>query len=279
MFARFASSGGTIVLAALSAVLLAVPVAARGETATAVGFVLDSENAITTATSADPITVTLTDLFRTGDNESTRAFSNYYVGSHMAGGARFDAYGFAATVGDAFTSERIDVGWGGRRLPNFAGDDFVLFEEGSPGGPEAYAVAVRPLGGTFTDFRYEFRDGVDDRGPQQVSFVTGFDLSDFGLAPGALVDAVAIRNLTVTDRVDQSDGQGFLGGTFIPLVDPGGTAYDLSKFDPDFSFAGGLHNLVAVPAPSTLVGLLSMGFLAALSRFRRSLAPRRSGCA
>lgn len=273
MFARFASSGSTIALAAL----LTAPVAALGETATVLGFALDSENAITTATSADPIGVTLTDLFRTGDNDSSRAFTNHYVGSLMMGGARDDAYGFAATVGDALTSERIDVGWGGRRLPNLQGDDFVLFEEGSPGGPEAYAVAVRPLGGTFSNFRYEFRDGDDARGPIQVGFVTGFDLSDFGLAPGALVDAVAIRNLTSGDLVDQSNGQGFLGGTFVPLVDPGGAAYETSKFDPDFSFAGGLHPLSPVPAPSVLVGLLSMGFLAVLCRFRRSAVLRRSG--
>jgi hypothetical protein len=273
MLARFSSSRGAIALA----VLIALPVAARGETATVVGFAIDSENAISTVASSDAISVTLTDLFRTGNNDSSRAFTNTFVGSLILGGARNDAYGFAATLGDALTAERVDVGWGGRRLPNFAGDDFVLFEEGSPGGPEAYAVAVRPLGGTFSDFRYEFRDGDDARSTLQVGFVSGFDLSDFGLAPGALVDAVAIRNLTVADRVDQSDGQGFLGGTFMPLADPGGTAYDLGRFDPDMSFAGSLHALVAVPEPSTLVGLLSLGFLALLSRWRRSPALRSPG--
>ncbi|MEM8944093.1 MAG: hypothetical protein AAGD11_02840 [Planctomycetota bacterium] len=159
--------------------------------------------------------------------------------------------GTSVPLGDNFFQGAIELNWGGSPgVTNGDGDDFVAYENGSPNGPEAYMIAVRETGSeSFTDFRYEFADDVVQVLPSAGTNIaqvlsTGFDLSDFGLAPGATIDAIIASNLVPADRVDDVSGQGtvILGGAsgFQPLTGPqgnGGT-YNSNGFDPDLTYIG-----------------------------------------
>ena len=92
---------------------------------------------------------------------------------------------------------------------NLIGDDFVVFEQGTS--PESYAVAVRPSGALdFTVSRYEFPDRqFEPVSPDNDTFIaTAFDLSDFGLSQGVLIDEVRLIAVGVGDSVDDPSGEG-----------------------------------------------------------------------
>ncbi|MEQ8837728.1 MAG: PEP-CTERM sorting domain-containing protein, partial [Lacipirellulaceae bacterium] len=145
----------------------------------------------------------------------------------------------------------VELNWGGAAgVTNNEGDDFVVYENGSPNGPEAFMIAVRETGtATFTGFRYEFADDVVQVLPTAGTNIaqvlsTGFDLSDFGLPSGSTIDAIIASNMRPADRVDDVVGQGNVivggGSGFSPLTGPqgnGGT-YNSNGFDPDLTYIG-----------------------------------------
>ncbi len=169
--------------------------------------------------------------------------------------------GTSVSLGDTTFQGFIELNWGGSPgATNHNGDDFVVYENGSPGGPEAYMVAVRETGSqTFTNYRYEFADDsvrvLPSAGTNIAQVLsTGFDLSNFGLANGATIDAIRVANLVPADRVDDVSGQGnvILGGGsgFVPLTGPQGSGgpYNSGGFDADITYIG------IIPPPTTNTG-------------------------
>lgn len=159
--------------------------------------------------------------------------------------------GTSVPLGDNFFRGALELNWGGSPgVTNNLGDDFVVYENGGPNAPEAYMIAVRETGSsTFTGFRYEFADDVVRVLPSAGTDIaqvlsTGFDLSDFGLADGATIDAIIASSMLPADRVDDEVGQGNVivdgGSGFAPLTGPqgnGGT-YNSGGFDPDLTYIG-----------------------------------------
>lgn len=171
--------------------------------------------------------------------------------------------GATIDLGDDIDRSEIELTWdAGFGLSNQAGDDFVIYENGSVGAPEAYAVAVRNAAtGQFTQFRYQFFNSFDDAAVNGSAdgagvFATAFDLSDFGLASGEFIDAIRIVNLVALDTVAGSDGQGEVDLTgnsgFIPLDSAGGAAFASDKFDPDITLVAALNAVEALPKPVQL---------------------------
>ncbi len=151
----------------------------------------------------------------------------------------------------------VELTWGGDRLANDAGNDFVIYENGNTGLPEGYAVAVRRTStGQFTNFLYQFSNSFDDAAvtssvDSDGVFATAFDLSAFGLSAGEAIDAIRIVNLTESAKVSGADGQGFVDFTgtngFTPLTASGGSAFANSSLDPDITLVAALRNLQAAP--------------------------------
>ncbi|MFB2894204.1 PEP-CTERM sorting domain-containing protein [Aerosakkonemataceae cyanobacterium BLCC-F50] len=170
-------------------------------------------------------------------------------------------------LGDSTNRGMIELNWGqGKSLVNADGKDFVVYENGSGGSPEAFAVAVRKVGqNTFSQFLYQFSSGFEPN-----VFATGFDLSDFGIGEKEEIDAIRVMNLIATDKVSGADGQGFVGGNFSPLTGPFGIgSYTSDKFDADITYVVGLHSPKPVPEPSSILGLLALGAIGVTSRLLR----------
>jgi hypothetical protein len=173
-------------------------------------------------------------------------------------------------------------------LPNGAGDDLVIFEDGDPGQPEPFAVAVRIAGSsTFSAYRYEIYDNQSTSYGARRALATGFDLSDFGLVNGAWIDAIRVVNLAETDRLNTPTSGGFGVGvvTFNATAptsglraDPRGPGLDTavftsgfpsSEFDPDIVFVGGLQTLAPIPEPHEyLMLVLGLGLIGRLVKRR-----------
>jgi parallel beta-helix repeat protein len=176
------------------------------------------------------------------------------VASQTVGNLLFAQANGSATVGSNTAPAAILLNWGELGLSNQAGDDFVIYENGSLGAPEAFAVGVVSAStGQLNSYRYEFADSFDDANvgapnDGQGVFATGFDLSDFGIAPGDAIDSIVIANLLPSDRISGADGQGFLGSPYshTPLTQPGGQAFAADKFAPDITFVTGLHDVGAL---------------------------------
>ena len=139
--------------------------------------------------------------------------------------------------------------WGGQPLTNLAGNDFVIYENGFQGEPEAFAVGV-VTAGTLTGFRYEYYDSFDDASVSNPAdgvgvFATAFDLSDFGIAEGQSIDKILIANLLPSDRISGIDGQGFVGSQYTntPLNPITGQPFAADKFDPDITLVAALHDV------------------------------------
>ncbi len=231
---------------------------ARGDVFTLAGFTFDDTLGPTTVVPVPPTRIFDYDSF---------AFSAQFIPVSLAGndfdinntvgiqliGSQIgqNVGGTSVPLGDNFFRGALELNWGGSPgVTNNEGDDFVVYENGSPNGPEAYMIAVRETGAEdFTGFRYEFADDVVQRLPSAGTDIaqvlsTGFDLTDFGLADGATIDAIIASNLRPVDRVDDAVGQGNVivggGSGFDPLTGPqgnGGT-YDSNGFDPDLTYIG-----------------------------------------
>jgi hypothetical protein len=189
-------------------------------------------------------------------------------------GAGGGEQGVDITGGTSGTTGRttIELFWtSGEGVENLPGDDVFVIENGGVGRPEAFALAVRENGSSsFTVHRAEFADEYD-AGRQQ--YITGYDLTDFGIAANGFIDAVQIISLhnasattnpNLEDRVDDASGEGNVSldagngsgfeiyagptatdGTFTP--DPGG-AYPDGAMDADIVYVAG-SNSGSLPAP------------------------------
>ncbi|HEY9607166.1 MAG TPA: choice-of-anchor D domain-containing protein [Allocoleopsis sp.] len=216
------------------------------------GFTWNSNNAVKSASIiyGQPGTTVSSFLTQFLDN------SGQPVASQTVGNLLFGQANGSATVGSDTAPAAILLNWGGQGLTNQAGDDFVIYENGNAGAPEAFGVGVvSATTGQISNYRYEFANSFDDANvgapnDGQGVFSTGFDLSDFGIAPGDAIASIVIANLLPSDRVSGADGQGVLGSqySYTPLTQPGGQAFAADKFDPDITFVTGLHDVGALPS-------------------------------
>lgn len=194
------------------------------------------------------------------------------------GSARF------VELGNAVVRKVIQVDWDGKRLPNRAGEDFVVYEVGSPGAPEAFMVAVRKKGETaFSAWRYEFANSYT---AGYNVFATAFNLSDFGLQEGETIDAILIANLIEADRVDSASGQGnvYVGGGagFLPLQGPQSNTpsqpYPVDLYDADIVYVAALHNIL--PPNVAVRGTVTLEeFLGDVTQVPVEVELRRDGAA
>ncbi|MEM9352638.1 MAG: hypothetical protein AAGA92_06475 [Planctomycetota bacterium] len=245
------------------------PTAASADTFTLAGFTFDDTLGPTNVVPAAPTTLEDYDSFAFNarfiplSDQGNDFDTAKTVGVQLLGELEGQAPGGRSVpLGDFTFRGGLELNWGGSPgVTNNPGDDFVVYENGSPNGPEAYMIAVRETGAsTFTTFRYEFADDFVEVFPSRLGIEgiaqvlsTGFDLSDFGLADGATIDAIWAANMLPEDRVDDALGQGNVmvggGSGFEPLTGPqgeGGT-YNTAGFDPDLTYIG-------VIAPSSTAG-------------------------
>jgi VCBS repeat-containing protein len=152
----------------------------------------------------------------------------------------------------------FELGWtSGVMLTNLTGDDFVVFEAGSAGSPEAYMVQVHDaLDDVWSPWVYITPQSVANyNGLSDVLFSTKFNLDSFGIAANGRVDAIRIANITDEDRMVDISGEGVVipedadaTSTTLPIA-PGGGTYANGSLDPDIVYVGGLHSLSAtIPA-------------------------------
>ncbi|WP_374876475.1 PEP-CTERM sorting domain-containing protein [Microseira sp. BLCC-F43] len=235
-------------------VLTAVSCATSSQSATAVTLVGNEANAVTSGS------------FVSG-RESASGFYTYFPvnpASTVASVLGFVEDKTSVELGNPTNRSTIELNWGGSLLQNQTGNDLAIYESGSLGKPEPFAVAIRKQGETnFTNFLYKFTAAYN---PDLFAFVTLFDLRDFGLGDGDAIDAIRISNAIATDRVTGQDGQGFLGGQYTPQTGvPGSATFTDTQFDPDITYVVGLHNVVvprpqtSIPEPSSMLGLLAFG--------------------
>lgn len=194
-------------------------------------------------------------------------FAASFVESQTVGSILGFGSNTSVDLGDSTNRGVIELNWGeGKSLVNADGKDFVVYENGSGGAPEAFAVAVRKVGqSSFSDFLYQFSSGFESN-----AFATGFDLSDFGIGEQDKIDAIRVMNLIASDRVTGADGQGFVGGNFDPQTGSFGLGnYTSERFDADITYVVGLHSPKPVPEPTSILGLLALGALGITSRLVR----------
>lgn len=187
--------------------------------------------------------------------------NNQTIGSVLGLSAGFNTF---AALGDQNNRAIIELSWAGKYLKNYNGNDFVLYENGFSGEPEAFAVAVRKKGETtFSQYLYQFTQEfvhTDVNRPDiGGAFATVFDLTDFNLGQNEAIDAIRVMNLLPSDRVDGNDRQGFLGGSFVPLTRVNGIEFASDKFDPDITYLVALNQPTSVPEPSAILGFLLLG--------------------
>jgi hypothetical protein len=179
----------------------------------------------------------------------------------------------------------IQVGWAAGTnglaqpvLGNGLGDDFIIWESGDAGQPDALMARVRDAATQlFTDW-YFFT-------PEEVALSIGtgrlfkfsYDLSLMGFGAGDSIDLIEMANIVSTDRIDAAGtltpngwvAQGRVlpevGGAFSmtnPGPDPGPVSYGIpfggGTYDPDPLYVSVLHDLqnfgtaTAVPEPASL---------------------------
>ncbi|MGV3755418.1 MAG: VCBS domain-containing protein [Verrucomicrobiota bacterium] len=162
--------------------------------------------------------------------------------------------------GDNGTLQRsgFELGWAsGVMLTNLTGDDFVVFEAGTTGAPEAFMVQVHIASDDIwspwvyvTPQSYANYNGRSDG-----LHSTKFNLDAFGIPANGRVDAIRIANITDEDRMADLSGEGVVlpedagtTSTTLPKA-PGGGTYAGGSLDPDIVYVGGLHTLGAtIPA-------------------------------
>ncbi|MCS6831821.1 MAG: hypothetical protein NZ749_14415, partial [bacterium] len=245
---RFASVCLHTILVCAVAFLLIAPPPAWAQVFSVGGYSWDVANGPTRALPVQPNSISGFNFFSsTFLNDQPGFDPNKTIGRIMTGttgAARF------VELGNSVVRKIILVDWEGKRLPNRAGEDFVVYEVGSAGAPEGFMVAVRKKGSsTFSAWRYEFANSFT--GGYNV-FATAYNLTDFGLQEGESIDAILIANLIEADRVDSSSGQGNVypgGGTgFIPLQGPQsetpGQPYPVDRYDADIVYVAALHNIL-----------------------------------
>lgn len=153
----------------------------------------------------------------------------------------------------------IELRWAaGVMLTNLAGDDFVVFEAGGAGAPEAFMVQVHNAADdTWSSWVYiksqSFKLYVGHASEGFHS--TKFNLDSFGIPTNGQVDRIRIVNMTNEDRMVNASGEGTVladdndsTSANLPLT-PAGAAFAGSALDPDIGYVGSLHALQAtIPA-------------------------------
>ena len=235
-----------------------VPLPGRADTFTVAGFTFDDALGPTTVIPVAPLTLddfapfAFSAQFIPLSNQGNDFDINKSVGIQLLGSLPGkNVGGTSVELGDNAFQGTVELNWDGNPgVTNQPGDDFVVYENGSPGGPEAYMIAVRETGAqSFSTFRYEFADDVVRVLPSEEEDIaqvlsTGFDLSDFGLADGASIDAIRAANMLPADRVDDASGEGnvILGGGsgFVPLTGPQGSGgqFNSAGYDADLTYIG-----------------------------------------
>ncbi|MFT4561907.1 MAG: hypothetical protein ACI9BW_001649 [Gammaproteobacteria bacterium] len=197
-----------------------------------------------------------------------------------------------AIAGLTNTLDVISTRWAdGIGLRNDSGNDLAIFEKATS---EAYAIRVREHATkVWTRWYYQIFNQTD---AVQFTTPTVYDLTDLGIASGAVIDEVEIRNLRPEDTVASSiydldefgafSGLNALGFGFVtlggaisefaparrrsdPLNAPVG--FEAGKFDPDIQYVVGLNPLViATPLPPAL--FLILAALGVLTVNRRRIA-------
>lgn len=216
----------------------------------------------------------------------------------------------SADVGTAAIHRGIQVGWnsgtngftnpvlvnGNSNGVNGA-KDFVIWESGSTGQPDALMVRVRDaVSQAFTDWFY-FAAQSSPVSSGGVLFAYAYDLSDFGLALGAQVDLIEMANMNSFDRIDATGVP--MGSSYVaqgrvisytssppaysassPGPDPGPLAvgytngFGNATYDPDplyVSVLGTMQNLTAVPEPASIVAWTLLVGLGLVGYAKRSL--------
>ena len=182
-------------------------------------------------------------------------------------------------------------------LRNEDGNDLAIFEKGTS---EANAIRVHDNAtGEWSPWFYQI---FNQTNAVQFTTPTEYDLTDLGVAAGAVIDAVEIRNLTPADTVAKSiyDLEEFdentipeLGGLGFGFVSLGGltgefaparrrslsvpqnapVGFEAGKFDPDIQYVVALNSLViATPLPPAL--FLMLAALGVLAVNRRRIAKK-----
>ncbi len=240
--------GMLLLTAMLVVAVMGVATSLQAQTFTVGGYAWDMANGPTRVLPVQPSDISSFSFFSSTFLNDQPAFDpNRTLGRIMTGttgSARF------VELGNAVVRKVIQVDWGGKRLPNRAGEDFVVYEVGSPSAPEAFMVAVRKKGeSTFSAWRYEFANSFTE---SYNVFATAFNLSDFGLREGEAIDAILIANLIEADRVDNASGQGNVlvggGAGFVPLQGPQSNTpsqpYPVDRYDADIVYVAALHDIL-----------------------------------
>jgi hypothetical protein len=208
----------------------------------------------------------------------------------------------AADVGGAEIRRGIQVSWNpGTKgftnpvMVNSAGDDFVIWESGNAGQPDALMARVRnAVSRQYTDWYY-FSAQTSPVSSGGVLFAYAYDLSDFGLGVNAQIDRIEMANMNSYDRIAATGApngvHGYAAegrvvsyptpgpppppfGPNSPGPDPGplassaynGIPYGGGTYDPDplyVAVLGNLHEFVPEPAScftwASIIGLVALG--------------------
>lgn len=234
---------------AVTVCLLLTALQGRAQTYSVGGYMWDIADGVKRVLPVDPPQISGFSFFdseflKDTDFDRTKTLGWMMSGTSPSGNPRF------VELGNAVVRKIFLVDWEGMRLPNGPGEDFVVYEVGSPGAPEAFMVAVRKKGSTtFSTWRYEFANTYTTN---YLVFATAFNLDDFGVGANESIDAILIANLIDADRVDHSSGQGnvILGGGsgYVPvqgpLSDSPNQPYQSTRFDADIVYIGVLHHIL-----------------------------------
>ena len=234
---------------AVTVCLVFATLQARAQSYSVGGYTWDIRDGVKRVVPIDPPQVTDfsfydSEFLKDTDFDRTKTLGWMMSGSSPNSNPRF------VELGNPVVRKVILVDWEGMRLPNRPGEDFVVYEVGSPGAPEGFMVAVRKKGSSqFSAWRYEFANTFT---ANYLVFATAFNLDDFGVAENESIDAILIANLIDADRVDNASGQGnvILGGGsgYVPLQGPMSDTpnqpYQFTRFDADIVYVGVLHPIL-----------------------------------
>ena len=161
----------------------------------------------------------------------------------------------------------LSLSWAsGQGLVNGAGADFVVYESGSQGSPEALMVRLGLGGGAFTDWYFQAESGFEKYlGSNDGAFAYAFDLSLFGIADGGMIYSIEIANLRPTDRLGADGLVNFAGVGAAP-------GFASGSYDPDPLYVGIISQLATTPAevpePASLAVWSLMGVAGLAYRWR-----------
>ncbi len=201
-------------------------------------------------------TCCVTDIFGTGSPELDLSLTvGVLLGLDGSDGrARYGNFpAIDATPGANVDRHAYELDWGeGMTLLNGPGDDLAIYEVDTS---EPFSLQVRSPGGGWSPRLYRFYTAFDEIDGVSAAL---FDLSDFGLAEGARIDAIRVENIfngnaaAGADLVDSAEGQGAVirpgeagyGSAHPLLVSAGGAEYADEELDTDLIWIVALRPIV-----------------------------------